>query len=223
MHESAAPATPFALPALASQLEGEGADAVLAWAKGQFGDSMALACSFQDCVIVDLAIRHLPQLEVIFLDTQAHFPETLAYVEQVRQRYGLKLTVTEPRPEADEWPCGSSQCCQWRKVEPLRLALQGKRAWITGLKRCDAPTRAGIEVVERDEAREMVKINPLAAWSDADVEEYGRRHHLPTHPLTARGYASIGCAPTTRPVTPGADPRSGRWAGSETTECGLHT
>jgi phosphoadenosine phosphosulfate reductase len=163
-----------------------------------------------------------PQIEVVFLDTEAHFPETLAFVEEVRARYDLNLTVTHPGPDADAWPCGSERCCQMRKVEPLRQALAGKRAWITALKRSDATTRSAAPVVGWDEGFGLVKVNPMAAWTDDDIDSYLADHGLPAHPLIAQGYRSIGCAPTTRPTAEGEDPRAGRWTGSGKTECGLH-
>lgn len=211
-----------ALAAASTRLERAGATETIRWAVEQFGSEVALACSFQDCVIVDLAIQVDPGLEVIFLDTGFHFPETLEFVELVRGRYGLNLTVTRPDASADPWPCGTAECCQRRKVDPLFRALEDRSAWLTGLKRCDAPTRATTPVVGWDEARQMVKVNPLAAWTDAEIAEYIVEHELPNHPLLAQGYLSIGCAPTTRPVAAGEDPRSGRWSDSDKTECGLH-
>ncbi|MFZ0995898.1 MAG: phosphoadenylyl-sulfate reductase [Candidatus Dormiibacterota bacterium] len=212
-----------ALATESGRLERAGVLETLRWTVEQFGSRVALACSFQDCVIVDLATQIDPSLEVIFLDTGFHFPETLAFVELVRERYRLNLTVTHPDASADPWPCGTAECCQRRKVDPLFRALQGKSAWLTGLKRCDAATRASIPVVGWDEARQMVKVNPLAAWTDAEIARYILEHELPNHPLLARGYLSIGCAPTTRPVALGEDPRAGRWSDSDKTECGLHS
>ncbi|HMK62751.1 MAG TPA: phosphoadenylyl-sulfate reductase [Acidimicrobiales bacterium] len=203
-------------------LESAPAEDVIAWAVKRFGRQLALACSFQDCVIVDLAVQADPGIEVVFLDTGFHFPETLAFVEKVRSLYDLNLTVVRPGPEADAWPCGSERCCELRKVAPLERALEGRLAWMTGLKRCDAPTRSCTPVAAWDEKRRMVKVNPLAAWSDDDISTYLADHGLPVHPLVPRGYLSIGCAPTTRPVDPGAQPRSGRWWGTTKTECGLH-
>ena len=211
------------LSALSAHLEQEGAAAAIRWAVDRFGSAAALACSFQDCVIVDLATRVDPGLEVVFLDTGFHFPETLQFVEQVRARYHLNLTVTHQDASAAAWPCGTSECCQRRKVEPLFRALQGKEAWLTGLKRCDASTRSNTPVLAWDQTRRMFKVNPLAAWSDDDITRYISDHDLPVHPLIAKGYLSIGCAPTTRPVRAGEDPRAGRWADSDKTECGLHT
>ncbi len=198
------------------------AGAVIAWAVEEFGRDLAFACSFQDAVLLDLAVATDPGMEVVFLDTGAHFPETLAYVEQLRSRYDLNLTVTTPVEGAEQWPCGSDRCCEFRKVLPLKAALAGKAAWLTGLKRVDAPTRADAPIVAFDEGWGMVKINPLATWTDLDIAGYETDHGLPRHPLLDQGYLSIGCAPTTRPVAEGADPRSGRWADTGKTECGLH-
>jgi len=195
---------------------------VVAWAVERFGSKLAMAASFQDAVLIDIAVKVDPTIEVVFLDTGSHFPETLDYVERIRSRYDLNLTVTGPAAGAEQWPCGSAQCCEFRKVRPLKLALEGKEAWITGLKRVDAPTRRHAPVVSYDEGWGMVKINPLATWTEADVAGYGADHGIPEHPLVSEGYLSIGCAPTTRPVEIGEDPRSGRWSDSDKVECGLH-
>jgi phosphoadenosine phosphosulfate reductase len=210
------------LAARSAEFETAPAGKVLGWAVERFGRNLAVACSFQDCVIIDLAVQSYPDIEVIFLDTGFHFPETLAFVEEVRDRYDLNLRVVHPGPEADAWPCGSERCCQMRKVEPLEQAMDGRDAWVTGLKRCDTPLRAGAPIVSWDPLRNLVKVNPLATWTDDDVDYYVADHDLPSHPLVSKGYLSIGCAPTTRPVTPGEDPRAGRWAGTGKTECGLH-
>lgn len=192
------------------------------WAVERFGSDVALAASFQDVALIDLAVQVDPGMTVLFLDTGTHFPETLEFAEAVRVRYGLNLVVTQPVPEADAWPCGTARCCELRKVAPLRQALEGKRAWLTALKRVDAPTRAEAPVVSWDAGFGLVKVNPLATWTEDDVDGYLVDHGLPLHPLWSRGYRSIGCAPTTRPVAPGEDPRAGRWAGTGKVECGLH-
>jgi phosphoadenosine phosphosulfate reductase len=197
--------------------------AVVRWAFETFGDSMVLAASFEDIALIDIATKVAPSIEVVFLDTEAHFPETLAFVEEVRARYDLNLTVTRPGPEAAGHPCGSASCCQFRKVAPLRRAVAGRRAWMTSLKRSDGPTRADTPIVGWDATFELVKVNPLATWTDDDVACYLADHDLPRHPLVSRGYRSIGCAPTTRPVGDEEDPRAGRWAGLDKTECGLHS
>jgi len=195
---------------------------VVEWAIERFGGAISLACSFQDCVIIDLVVRVDPGIEVIFLDTGFHFPETLAFVEEVRELFDLNLRVLTPGPQAEAWPCGTKRCCELRKVEPLDVALEGRRAWLTGLKRCDASTRADAPIVSWDHARGLAKVNPIATWSDEDIAHYAADHDLPVHPLVAQGYLSIGCAPTTAPVAPGENPRAGRWAGTDKVECGLH-
>jgi phosphoadenosine phosphosulfate reductase len=206
-----------------ARLESAPAGKAVEWAVHELGGEVVLAASFQDVVLIDLAVKVDPAIEVIFLDTGAHFPETLAFVDQMREHFDLNLTVTRPGPEADEWPCGTARCCEFRKVVPLRAQLAGKAGWLTSLKRVDAPTRVKAPVVGWDESFGLVKVNPLASWTDDDVDSYLRDHGLPAHPLMAKGYRSIGCAPTTRPVEEGEDPRAGRWAGSGKTECGLHS
>jgi phosphoadenosine phosphosulfate reductase len=207
----------------AAAFETAPAGLVVAWAAERFGARLAMSCSFQEAVLIDIATAVKPDIEVIFLDTGSHFPETLEYVETIRRRYDLNLTVTKPAPGAEAHPCGSAECCEFRKVRPLRQALTGKEAWITGLKRVDAPTRAAAPIVAFDEGWGMVKINPLATWTELDMAGYAADHDIPPHPLQSRGYRSIGCAPTTQPVALGEHPRAGRWAGTDKVECGLHT
>jgi phosphoadenosine phosphosulfate reductase len=210
------------LVAISERFETAPASTVIRWAVETFGDSIALAASFEDIVLIDLATKVAPGIEVVFLDTEAHFPETLSFVEEVRARYGLNLTVTKPGPDAAAHPCGAEECCRFRKVEPLRRALDGKRAWLTSLKRSDGPTRADTPIVSWDASFELVKVNPLVTWKDDDIASYLADHGLPVHPLVPLGYRSIGCAPTTRPVAEGEDPRAGRWSGLDKSECGLH-
>jgi phosphoadenosine phosphosulfate reductase len=210
------------LAAVNRDFEAAPASKVIKWAVDTFGDSLVLAASFEDIVLIDLATKVAPNIEVVFLDTEAHFPETLAFVEEIRARYDLNLTVTKPVPEAVDHPCGSAQCCQFRKVLPLKAAVQGNRAWLTSLKRVDGPTRADAPVVSWDAAFGLVKVNPVVTWTNDDIASYLKDHDLPFHPLISQGYVSIGCAPTTRPVAEGEDPRAGRWAGMDKSECGLH-
>lgn len=205
------------------ELEEAAASDVVAWAWERFGDDLALAASFQDSVLIDIVAKTAPRVEVVFLDTQYHFAETLWYVEQVQQRYNLNLRVERPVIEPDNlWESDVEKCCRLRKVEPLDRALAGKRAWMSGVRRCESPSRADAPVVGLDSARGLVKINPIATWTDLDVEGYVRDHRLLVHPLADRGYASIGCWPCTSPVEDGEHGRSGRWSGLEKTECGLH-
>jgi phosphoadenosine phosphosulfate reductase len=210
------------LTLISKEFETAPAGKVIRWAVDQFGDGLVLAASFEDIVLIDLVTKVAPGIEVIFLDTEAHFPETLEFVEATRVRYGLNLTITKPGPEAAAHPCGSEQCCQFRKVAPLRRAVQGNKTWMTSLKRVDGPTRADAPIVSWDDAFGLVKINPLATWTNDDIASYLADHDLPAHPLVSKNYLSIGCAPTTRPVTEGEDPRAGRWAGLDKSECGLH-
>jgi len=195
---------------------------IVAWAVDRFGPKLTMASSFQEAVLIDIAVRVDPGIEVVFLDTGSHFPETLEYVETIRKRYDLTLTVTKPVAGAEDWPCGTAQCCEFRKVRPMKQAMEGKAAWITGLKRVDAPTRREAPIVSFDDSWGMVKINPLATWTEKDIAGYGADHGIPRHPLLSQGYLSIGCAPTTRPVKFGEDPRAGRWSDSDKVECGLH-
>jgi len=210
------------LPAIAAQLEDRPAEEIVSWALHQFGPGCALVCSFQNCVLIDIAARIDDQVEVIFLDTGSHFPETLAFVQEVRAHFDLDVRMIMPSADADAWPCGTERCCEFRKVAPLTRALSGRTAWMTGVKRVDTPSRAHTPVVEWDAVRQMVKVNPLARWSHLALARYESDHRLPVHPLKDKHYLSIGCGPTTRPVPPGDDWRAGRWSGRERTECGLH-
>jgi phosphoadenosine phosphosulfate reductase len=211
------------LARVSAELERKPASAAVRWAWERFGTGIVLASSFQDAVLLDIAMKVAPDIEVVFLDTQYHFPETLEFADELRDRYALNLTVVRPLVEPDElWKIDTNECCTLRKVEPLARALDGKQAWMTGLRRSEASTRANAPIVGLDAGRGVVKVNPLAAWSDDDVHVYVKDHALPEHPLRDAGYQSIGCWPCTAPVGDGADARSGRWAGTGKTECGLH-
>lgn len=221
---------PVAAPSLdelarvSEEFETASATAIIEWAHERFGDGLVLTASFQDCVLIDLATSVAPEIEVVFLDTQYHFAETAWYVEDVRRRYDLNLRVMHPGIEADDlWQRDPDGCCYMRKVEPLERALAGKQAWMTGLRRAEAPTRADAPVMGWDVSRGVVKVNPIASWTDDDVAAHIRDHGLPVHPLADHGYASIGCWPCTRPVGNGQHGRAGRWAGTDKIECGLHT
>ena len=210
------------LARVSAELEQEPASSAIKWAWETFGDGAVLAASFQDCVLIDVATQVVPELEVVFLDTQYHFPETLDTLDVVRQRYPVKLTVRRPDvPRDDLWRTDTDACCAVRKVAPLEAALAGKEAWLSGLRRDDSPDRADTPIVQRDK-RGLVKVNPIATWTDDDVALYIQLHDVPVNPLVARGYPSIGCWPCTQAVAEGADKRSGRWANSTKTECGLH-
>jgi phosphoadenosine phosphosulfate reductase len=175
-----------------------------------------------DAVLIDLATKVDPGIEVVFIDTGYHFPETLETVEVVRRRYGLNLRMmTVPHHDEELWKVDPENCCSAVKVGQLDRALQGKAAWMSGLRREEAATRGQAPIVARD-LRGLVKVNPIATWSDLDVEGYIADHDVPVNPLKAQGYLSIGCQPCTQLPTDPDDPRSGRWAGRDKTECGIH-
>jgi phosphoadenosine phosphosulfate reductase len=201
---------------LASPLE------ILTWTFERFDNDVAMACSFEDLALLHMVHELRPATEIIFLDTGGHFAETLEFAGRIEREWSLNLTRTTPGLDADAWPCGTERCCELRKVEPLKRAVAGRAAWITSVKRVDAPSRAGMKTLLWDEKFDLVKVNPLATWSDDDVAYYIGAHQLEEHPLWAQGYASIGCEPVTlKPLVPG-DRRSGRWVGADKEECGLH-
>jgi phosphoadenosine phosphosulfate reductase len=218
--------------AAAAHLEGASAQDVVRWAVEEFGDGLCLASSMQDAVLVHLASRIKPGIPVVFLDTGYHFAETIGTRDAVQAAYPVQLVnVTPVRTVAEQdaehgprlYERDPDRCCALRKVEPLHRALAPYRAWMTGIRRQDAAEREAVPVVQWDAKRSMVKVNPLVAWTDDDVAGYVERHGVLVNPLLQLGYLSIGCAPCTRAVAPGEDPRAGRWAGFAKTECGLHT
>ncbi|MBK8461679.1 MAG: sulfate adenylyltransferase subunit CysD [Nigerium sp.] len=208
------------------------ADEVLAWAASTFGRSLAVACSMAaDTVVPHLVARHLPGVDVLFLQTGYHFPETIGTRDALEVSADIHLVdvwpvLTVPEQDAEFGvrlhDRDASQCCAMRKVEPINRELASYEAWVTGLRREDSVLRADTPLVEWDSAHQMVKINPIAAWSFDDLLDYASRHGVPVNMLLSDGYPSIGCAPCTRPVAPGEDPRAGRWAGLAKSECGLH-
>jgi phosphoadenosine phosphosulfate reductase len=210
------------LAEISASFETAPASKVVRWAVDTFGDDLCITASFQDAVLIDVATRVKPDIEVVFIDTGDHFPETYETVEQVRARYDLNLRVIRvPQPDVPFHVTDPIRCCSDAKVAALEEALVGKAAWLSGLRRAEAATRAEAPIVSFDK-RGLVKVNPLATWGDLDVSGYVATNDVPYNPLLDQGYPSIGCMPTTKPVEPGADPRSGRWAGSDKTECGLH-
>ena len=195
---------------------------ILTWTLRRFPEDVVVACSFEDVALLRMVWELRPAIEVIFLDTGGHFEETLDFVDFMSAQWDLNLTRTQPGPDALSWPCGTHRCCELRKVEPLTRALSGRAAWITSLKRVDAPSRTHTKILAWDEKFSLVKVNPLATWDDDDVAYYIRSRALPEHPLWSQGYASIGCAAVTNKPSVAGDRRSGRWAGLEREECGLH-
>jgi len=217
--------------AMAAELEGARALDVVRWALAEFGEEICVASSMQTAVLEDLVSRVRPGVRVVFLDTGYHFAETLGTRDAVALAYPVRLVDVTPRrsvaeQDAEEGPRlyerDPDRCCALRKVEPLERALTGYRAWVTGLRRADSTSRAGTPVVTWDARWSMVTVNPIAAWSDEELAGYVEARGVLANPLLQLGYPSIGCAPCTRPVAPGEDPRAGRWAGRTKTECGLH-
>ena len=204
----------------------------LTWADETFGEGLTVASSMGDEVLVHLVGTTLTGTDVFFLDTGYHFAETLgtrdAYDEMlpIRIRTILPL-LTVAEQDAEHGPRlhdrDPNACCAMRKVEPLNRALSDRDAWVTGMRREDAPTRTDITVVGWDDKRAMVKLNPIAGWTQEDVQRFASEEQVFLNPLRQSGYASIGCAPCTRPVAEGEDPRAGRWSGQDKVECGLHT
>lgn len=210
------------LAELNERFENSPTRSIIRWAHETFGEGLCLTASMQDTVLIDLAVKVDPSIEVIFLDTGYHFPETLETAEAVRARYNLNLNLVRPLVDLDDrWMDDPDGCCQVRKVEPLNRALATKSAWLSGLRRDESSARASAPIVSRDR-RGLIKINPLATWTHDDVTGYASDHGLISNPLLADGFPSIGCWPCTRKVREGEDPRAGRWTGFAKTECGLH-
>jgi phosphoadenosine phosphosulfate reductase len=198
------------------------ASKIIQWATDTFSPHLCMTASMTDAVLIDLAVKVDPAIEVVFIDTGYHFPETLQTVEEVRRHYGLNLRImTVARQNEDLWRADPENCCSAVKVGQLDRALAGKQAWMSGLRRAEAANRETTPVAARD-LRGLVKVNPIVTWSDQDVAGYIADHDVPVNPLTERGYPSIGCMPCTTPVEPGDDTRAGRWRGRAKDECGLH-
>lgn len=195
--------------------------------------NITFACSFgaEDVVLVDMIQKISPTSDIFYLDTNFHFQETYDTRDRMKERYGMEFVRVSPVITPEEqaiqhgealWSVDPNQCCSIRKVEPLTRILSQYDAWITGIRRDQAPTRANSKKVEYDSKFGLVKFNPLADWSSEDVWQYIRDHEVIYNPLHDRNFPSIGCHYCTREVLPGEDPRAGRWSGSEKTECGLH-
>ena len=203
---------------------------VISWAADLFGDRLAITASMQDGVVAHLASCYAPTTDVLFLDTGYHFAETIRTRHEIEREYGLKVIDVRPRQTVAEQDAqygprlhdrDPNLCCQMRKTNPLDEALTGYDAWITGVRRSDSTRRATTPVVSYERRRDIVKIAPLAWWTDADVDDYIKDNGIIVNPLRNQGFLSIGCAPCTSPVAPGEDARSGRWVGFEKTECGI--
>lgn len=207
--------------------------AILKWAMNNFCPDIAMSSSFQtqSLPLLHMAIQIRPDIRIFFLETGMHFWETLIFRESLEMRWNLN--VVDLRPD-DRWTHFLQQnyrdlphqdpnlCCYIRKVQPMQKAMDSMRAWISGIRRDQTRERATAKILELMPDG-LLKVNPLLNWTDADVAAYRIKYELPEHPMLAKGYPSIGCAPCTKPVRPGQPVRSGRWAGSGKTECGLHT
>lgn len=202
----------------------------------RFAPKIVVACSFgaEDVVLLDMVHRIDPSIPLFYLDTDFLFPETYATRDRIIQQYALKpaqviqvQSLLTPDQQAAQhgpalWSTEPDRCCQLRKVEPLTRVLKGYDAWITGIRRDQSPTRANAGLIEWDSKFQLVKVNPLARWTWADVWTYIKVYEVPYNPLHDQNYPSIGCTHCTAPVAPGDDPRAGRWKTFTKTECGLH-
>jgi phosphoadenosine phosphosulfate reductase len=202
----------------APELESASAQEVLAYAVERFHPRLTMACSFQkeESVLVHMLTEIEPDARLFTIDTGVLFPETLTTWKAFEERYGANIVVIDARSPGKPWT--QARCCGEAKLDALERALTGVEAWITGIRREQAATRAVTAKLERDERRGIWKVNPLADWSEKDLWRYIHAHDLPYHPLHDQGYASIGCAPCTQP----GEGRKGRWAGEDKTECGIH-
>ncbi|HEY9473248.1 MAG TPA: phosphoadenylyl-sulfate reductase [Mycobacteriales bacterium] len=214
------------------ELEGAQPTEVLRFAAEEFGDRLCVTSSMADALLAHLASSVLPGIDVLFLDTGYHFAETLGTRDAVAGTLPVNvITVTPEQTVAEQdarygprlYERDPDLCCALRKVAPLARALEPYHAWASGIRRDESITRQNVRVVEWDARRGLVKVNPLACWTQADVDAYAAEHGVLINPLVQVGYRSVGCAPCTRPVADGEDQRSGRWAGTGKTECGLHT
>jgi phosphoadenosine phosphosulfate reductase len=214
----------------ARNLEASSAEEIVRWAADTFGERFVVTASMSDGVLSHVAGRAVPGITVLFLDTGYHFAETIGTRDAIAATYPVNVeTVTHPLrvPEHEAeygrlYEIDPDLCCAIRKVWPLDRALQPYDAWAGGVRRGELSSRADTPVVAWDAKRRKVKVNPLATWTDEQVAAYVAEHGILVNPLRQIGYTSIGCAPCTRPVAAGQDPRSGRWAGMAKTECGIH-
>ena len=221
------------LTRLSEELEGKSAEEILRWAASEFQPGLTLACSFggpTGMVLLDMVMKIDSSVEVFYLDTDFLFPETYHLRDVCEEKYGFKAigfkSLLTPASQAEKhgpelWGRDPDLCCELRKVEPNHRALEGKTAWISGMRRDQSKTRANVQIIDWDEKFGLVKLNPLAAWSEKQVWSYIIQNGVPYNPLHDRGYPSICCTNCTKPVRPGDDPRSGRWAGFDKEECGI--
>ena len=198
---------------------------IIRWSYEQFGDDLITTSSFGDPIIAHMTWSTVASSAVTLIDTQYLFAQTVWYANNIADNLKGKLVVLTPaesvKPD-DLWMSDTATCCAIRKVAPLEHALNSKRAWVTGLRRDDSTSRANTPLISHDMLRDVIKINPLANFTQIDYTDYLQAHQLDEHPLAGQGYSSIGCWPCTQPAAIDGGARSGRWAGTEKTECGLH-
>ena len=212
------------IEAAATELENASPGDIVRWATDRVGASITVTCSFEDVVLAHVAAVAVPGIEIVMIDTQYLFAETKWLAEELRKVIDINLRVVHPLNVTPDnlWQTNTEACCNVRKVLPLNALLAENAGWVTGVRRIDGPTRAQTPVLSLDTSRNVLKVNPLALYSDEEMESYEYLNELPRNPLKDRGYPSIGCWPCTKPVAPGEDKRAGRWAGEAKTECGLH-
>lgn len=212
-------------------LEGAPTLEVIRWAVATFGDRICLTSSMSDAALIHLVSKVKPGIDVLFVDTGYHFAETIGTRDAVEAVYPVNVINVTPSRTVEEQEAALGPrlygrnpdlCCHLRKVEPLGRALEGYMAWFSGIRRDETASRRDRRVVEWDRKRGMVKVNPILDWTQEDMDNYIEDNGVLVNPLHYDGYPSIGCEPCTRPVAPGEDPRSGRWAGMGKTECGIH-
>jgi phosphoadenosine phosphosulfate reductase len=217
----------------ALELEPRAPEDILRWAVDRFAPRLTCASSLgiEDCVLLDMASRQRLPIDFFTLDTELLFPETYDLWRRIEERYRITVRAVTPQHSvadqavhegAELWLRNPDRCCELRKMQPLRAALAPFDAWITAIRRDQTPERANAPVVGWDSRFGLVKVNPLVRWNIDQVRQYVVEHDVPYNPLHDHDYPSIGCVPCTSRVTPGEDPRSGRWRGKEKTECGLH-
>lgn len=208
-------------------------EVILDWAWNELGPNVAASSSFQtqSVPLLHLISDTCPDLPIIFLDTGFHFPETLRFRDDLVERFGLNVEVVHPEIEKSElferygdapYRTDPDLCCHINKVEPMQRALEGRNAWINGVRKDQTEQREQLEVL-RWTSRDILRVHPMLSWTSRDVWTYINERDLPVHPLFEEGYVSIGCAPCTRPPTGEDGEREGRWGGTPKTECGLHT
>jgi len=208
----------------ARELENATPGDIVRWAADRVGSSITVTCSFEDVVLAHVAATAVPGIEIVLIDTQYLFAETKWLADELRKAMDINLRIVHPLHVTPDnlWQTDTEACCNVRKVLPLNALLAEHTGWVTGVRRIDGPTRANTPVLSIDETRKVLKVNPLALYSDEEMDSYEYLYELPRNPLKDRGYPSIGCWPCTKPVAEGEDKRAGRWAGQAKTECGLH-